>query len=192
MLAKSHCICSIALAQAGLLATDHLLTSKPISLIIMLAATGVGALLPDIDEHNSTASRNSPINFSFFLRHRGIAHSLVGWAFFSGVLYFLMNYFRPIALKSSIFNNDWGCLWLGFVIGYLLHLVEDGFSRGGINWLWPLTKNPLRLWPHYKVGAKFEKFVTFIAKVAIVVMTAYWLVFYLKINYPSFLEKFSL
>ncbi|MBP2057938.1 inner membrane protein [Lactobacillus colini] len=186
MLARAHCICSIAIAEAGLFATNHLIENKPIPLLIMLAATGVGALLPDVDQHNSTASRNSPVNFSFFFRHRGITHTIVGWLIFSSALYYFMNYFRKVPLTLTIFRNDWGCLWLGLVVGYILHLVEDGFSRGGINWLWPLTSKPLKLWPFYKVGGKFEKFLTFLAKLAILIVSFYWIYLFLAGNYQLF------
>lgn len=186
MLARAHSLCSIAITEAGLLVTHHLDTSRPVPLLIMLAATSVGALLPDVDQRNSTASRNSPINFSFFFRHRGITHTIVGWLIFSFVLYFVMNYFRPIPLTNIIFNDDWGCLWLGLVIGYILHLVEDGFSRGGINWFWPLTKKPLKLWPHYKVGGKFEHFLTFLAKLSLLGVSFYWIYLFLAGNYQLF------
>lgn len=186
MLARAHSLCSIAIVEAGLLATHHLVTNRPVPLLIMLAATGVGALLPDVDQHNSTASRNSPINFSFFFRHRGITHTIVGWIVFSVILYYLMNYFRIIPLNAAIFSDDWGCLWLGLVVGYILHLIEDGFSRGGINWLWPLTKKPLKLWPHYKVGGKFENFLTFLAKLSLLGVSFYWIYLFLAGNYRFF------
>ena len=90
MLAQSHRIFSIALVEFGLIATDSFLT-HPASNIALLLATGIGASLPDIDQHNSKVSRKSPINFSMFLRHRGITHSLLGWIIFAVILYFLMN-----------------------------------------------------------------------------------------------------
>lgn len=87
MLTKSHRICSIAIVELSLLLTNRLLID-PVNNIIILAATAIGASLPDIDEYNSSASKKSVINFSLFLRHRGITHSFLGWAIFSGGILF--------------------------------------------------------------------------------------------------------
>ncbi len=66
MLTKSHRICSIAIVELSLLLTNRLLID-PVNNIIILAATAIGASLPDIDEYNSSASKKSVINFSLFL-----------------------------------------------------------------------------------------------------------------------------
>lgn len=175
MLTRSHRLFSIAVVELGLIATDTFLTN-PVSNVVLLLATGVGASLPDIDEYNSTTSRKSPINFSLFLRHRGITHSLLGWIIFSTILYFCMNYFSPIALSMSKSPNYWESIWLGLVIGYLLHLIEDSFSRQGVAWLMPFSKKKRhRKFLHYKVGGAFEKTITLLATLSIVLMSIYWL-----------------
>lgn len=172
MLIKSHRLCSIAVVEAGLIATNIYL-KNPLADVVMLAATAVGASLPDIDHYNSTVSRKSPINFSLFLRHRGITHTLLGWVIFTGVLYFLMNLFLPIRLRPFKLTY-WTGLWLGLVIGYFLHLLEDSFSTQGVNWLAPFHKaNTHGKFLRYKVGGPFEKMVSFIASAAILGMTAY-------------------
>lgn len=174
MLTRSHRLVSVAAVELGLIATDNFLVN-PTSNIVLLFATAVGASLPDIDEYNSTVSRKSLINFSLFLRHRGITHSLLGWLIFSGGLYFLMNYFMPIKIKPFIVPNYWGSLWLGLVIGYFLHLLEDSFSNQGVDWLTPffVRKNHSKFL-HYKVGGPFEHLVTFLASMGIICMTIYW------------------
>lgn len=175
MLTRSHRLCSVALVELGLFASNAFLTN-PISNIVILVATGIGASLPDIDEYNSSTSRKSLINFSLFLRHRGITHSLLGWLFFSAGLFFLMNHFMPIQLKAHALPNWWGSLWLGLTIGYFLHLIEDSFSKEGIDWFVPFKKKKFhRSWFHYKVGGWFEKLLTFIAVVSIAIMTACWI-----------------
>lgn len=172
MLIKSHRLCSIAIVEAGLIVTN-LYLKNPLADVIMLTATGVGASLPDIDHYNSTVSRKSPINFSLFLRHRGVTHTLLGWLIFTGVLYFLMNLFLPIRLRPLKLTY-WTSLWLGLVIGYFLHLLEDSFSTQGVNWLSPFHKaNTRGKFLRYKVGGLFEKMISFIAFVAILAMTAY-------------------
>lgn len=139
MLTRSHRICSIAIVELSLLLTNRLLID-PVNNIIILAATAIGASLPDIDEYNSSASKKSVINFSLFLKHRGITHSFLGWAIFSGGLYYLMNKFIPIHINNLTSQNYWSALWFGLVIGYFLHLVEDSFSKQGVEWLAPFYK----------------------------------------------------
>ena len=55
VLTRSHRLFSIAVVELGLIATDTFLTN-PVSNVVLLLATGVGASLPDIDEYNSTTS----------------------------------------------------------------------------------------------------------------------------------------
>lgn len=174
MLARSHRICSIALVEAGLLVTN-LMLKNPVQNIIILLATGVGSSLPDLDEYNSKASRKSLINFSLLLKHRGLTHSLLGLFIFSWGSYYLMNWVSPFKIQPLMINNYWACVWLGLIIGYFLHLVEDSFSNQGVDWLWPFIKRKGRPWLHYKVGGFLEKFIGTIAYVGIVLMSLYWL-----------------
>lgn len=175
MLTRSHRLCSIALVELGLIASNAFI-ADPASNLITLLATGVGASLPDIDEYNSTTSRKSPINFSLFLRHRGVTHSFLGWLVFSIGLYFIMNHFIPIQFRSWQLPNWWGSIWLGLILGYFLHLVEDSFSKRGVDWWAPFVKKRRH---HsifrYKVGGFFEKFITLIAFLGIIMMSCYWL-----------------
>ena len=152
MLTRSHRICSIAIVELSLLLTNRLLID-PVNNIIILAATAIGASLPDIDEYNSSASKKSVINFSLFLKHRGITHSFLGWAIFSGGLYYLMNKFIPIHINNLTSQNYWSALWFGLVIGYFLHLVEDSFSKQGVEWLAPFYKKKRNF---------FKKFLTYL------------------------------
>lgn len=182
MLTRSHRLCSVALIEAALM-TSHNLMVNPVSNVILLVATAIGASLPDIDEYESSVSRKSVINFSLFLRHRGITHSLLGWLVFSGLLYFLMNWLMPIKLVWPKIPDYWSSLWLGLIVGYFLHLVEDGFSKQGVQWLAPFYKNYPHHFLHYKVGGLFEKLIALISFLAILLMTGNWLyLLWLKLN----------
>lgn len=174
MLGRSHRICSVAIVELGLLSTN-LILKNPVANVLLLVATAIGASLPDLDEYNSSASRKSIINFSLFLRHRGITHSLLGWGFFSYALYWGMNHLYPFKIVPNIIHNYWGCIWLGLVIGYLLHLVEDSFSNQGVNWLAPLVKRTGKPLLHYKVGGWFEKLLASVAYFGIILMSLYWI-----------------
>ncbi len=174
VLTRAHRLTSVAIVEFGLIATNHLFTN-PVANFMLLFATAVGASLPDIDEYNSSASRKSIINFSLFLRHRGITHSLIGFLVFAGGLYYLMNKLMPIQFKSFTLLNYWTALWLGLVIGYFLHLIEDSFSHQGVDWLAPfLRSKKKRILLHYKVGGIFEQIITLIAYVSIILMSLYW------------------
>ena len=174
MLTKSHRICSIAIVELTLLLTNRLFID-PVNNIIILAATAIGASLPDIDEYNSSASKKSIINFSLFLKHRGITHSFLGWAIFTTLLYYAMNKFLPIRINNFTSQNYWSAIWFGLVIGYFLHLIEDSFSKQGVDWLAPFYKKKRRLRFYYKVGGCFESFINIISYVAVIVMTFYWI-----------------
>lgn len=84
MLTRSHRICSIAIVELSLLLTNRLLID-PVNNIIILAATAIGASLPDIDEYNSSASKKSVINFSLFLNIVGLLILSLAGPFFLAV-----------------------------------------------------------------------------------------------------------
>lgn len=174
VLTRSHRLFSIAIVEFGLIAS-HSVQIRPVSTLIIIAATGIGSSLPDIDEYNSTASRNSPINFSLFLHHRGITHSLLGLILFAGLLYFLMNHFIPLKIDFNPLPDYWTSIWCGLVIGYLLHLIEDSFSKQGVAWLAPFFKRPHRFFITYKVNGLFEKSIASAAYLSIILMSLYWL-----------------
>lgn len=181
MLTRSHRLCSIAIVELGMLMTNSLQFGL-LQNAVIIGATAIGASLPDIDEYNSSTSRKSVINFSLFLRHRGITHSLLGWVAFSTGLYFLMNYFSAIKLQWPIMQPSyWECIWLGLVIGYFLHLIEDSFSKQGVQWFAPFSRKSSHHFINYKVGGIIEKLSVFIAIIGICVMTVYLIYLFLKI-----------
>ena len=100
--------------------------------------------LPDIDTPKSKIGRKLPfisIPLSFFVKHRGITHSIfpiIG-------LYILFDYFNL------------GYLALAIALGYFTHLIGDGVSKEGVNFLYPLTTLHLR--GFFKVGGKTESII---------------------------------
>jgi|TARA_Y100000310_G_scaffold186143_2_gene186224 inner membrane protein len=105
----------------------------------VLIASGI----PDIDEPKSKFGRklgflSEILNFIF--RHRGIFHSV----FLGGVIsYFLW-----------AFNASLG---YGFFIGFLSHLIADGFTLQGINFIYPFKQ--LRLSGFVRTGGKLESII---------------------------------
>ena len=95
-------------------------------LIFVLFASG----LPDIDHPGSKYGRKLGIiskAINFVAGHRGIFHSL----FFALLISFLF----------WLFNETIG---YGVFVGYLSHLIGDGFSKEGVNLLYPFTKLEMR------------------------------------------------
>lgn len=174
MLARSHRLCSLALVELGLL-TANLLVKNSFQNMGLLLATAIGSSLPDLDQYGSAASRRSLINFSLLFRHRGITHCLLGWLVFSYLSYRLMNWLLPFKIEGQMLAHFWPCLWLGFSIGYLLHLLEDSFSRQGVDWFWPLFRKQSHSFGRYKVGGCYEKILAAFAFLAIMGMSLYWL-----------------
>lgn len=109
--------------------------------IIYFALVLFGAVLPDIDNENSKVGRHAKIIGKIF-RHRGIFHSLI----FAVVLCGLIWYFIGSPYGIALF------------IGYASHLLIDGFTRQGTNFLHPIAK--LHLSGFIETG-KIGEFVVF-------------------------------
>lgn len=120
--------------------------------IVPIAAAVVGSLLPDIDHDNSSINNRlkmskgayillaagllyyskDPIAYAAavilivigFSRHRAITHSLISVV----GMYFLTGY-----LSDAI--------QLGVMVGYVMHLFADFFTKQGIELLFPYGKN---------------------------------------------------
>lgn len=107
-----------------------------------------GALLPDIDHPGSYMGRRSKLLSrvtSRTLGHRGGTHSLL----FAALVYALFVWIRNVYFTKAAFFVPF---WL--LCGYLLHLLEDSFSKDGVNWFWPFTKHKA------KSGGRFAYYST--------------------------------
>ncbi len=99
----------------------------------------VGSILPDIDSKTSIVSKKMPVG-SFFTRilcgHRGMMHTpfnlIILWTIFG-----LLNMIFHIPVMFM----------LSMTIGYLLHLIQDSFTKRGIMWLYPFKDNYYRIMP---------------------------------------------
>lgn len=101
-------------------------------------ALGVGSLFPDIDHPSSFLGKRNKIASGITnktLGHRGGTHSLLGAA----IIFVLGTIVQFHYLSASGQNATF---WL--MIGYVMHLIEDSFSREGIHWLWPYKKKRKR------------------------------------------------
>jgi inner membrane protein len=124
----------------------------PLSLLVSKAAyycaVGFGALLPDIDNARSTLGRKFGIISKEIQRvagHRTIMHSLLGLVlvalFAIGlecvVIYSLglQGYIVPADLISTSH-----LVLVGMLFGYIMHIVADALTLGGVPLFWPNRK----------------------------------------------------
>ena len=93
--------------------------------LLFLGFVLVGALMPDVDTPESTLGRKTGILsrlLRFLAGHRGIFHSVFAAILFSGLVW--------------MFNQTYG---LALFIGYASHLLIDGLTKSGINFLHPVA-----------------------------------------------------
>ncbi|MBO0481521.1 metal-dependent hydrolase [Candidatus Enterococcus courvalinii] len=152
MMYKNHLLVSNAVAIPIMGFTDSLTVSSVVAL-------SLGALLPDIDEPESFIGRRTR-GLSDLLKivfgHRGITHSLV-FIVFVGLLII------PTASKIGFVSFG---IW--FTVGVFLHIFEDSFSNGGVNWLLPISEKTYHL-PIYSTGSLIEFMIGMVALVWLVI-----------------------
>ena len=121
MLAKTH----LAFGFLSALVAMPFLNIE--SKIIFTSLVLLGSLFPDIDTPKSKISSYIPILpriINLFLGHRGVFHSI----FFAILIPYGITYLTSPAYGIAIF------------IGYISHLMIDGITEQGINFLNPIAK----------------------------------------------------
>ncbi|MBI4150997.1 metal-dependent hydrolase [Candidatus Woesearchaeota archaeon] len=124
MLGRTHLAIGILCA---LLVLPFISVPSKLLFVILVA---FGALLPDVDHEKSKINRLCPVTkiIPVFFKHRGFFHSLFVPALIYGVFWY--------------FNEQF--VGLSLVFGYLTHLVSDGMTRMGVNFLHPLSNWQMR------------------------------------------------
>lgn len=124
-----------------------------------------GALIPDMDEGGNRLWGLVPYGNSvgrvlsqIFYKHRTITHSLLGLF----LVYKGLEWLIPKLANSNFIDSR--ILVASIVIGYLSHLIADGFTKEGLPLLFPLTFkfgippiSALRI----TTGSWVEKFIVF-------------------------------
>lgn len=103
---------------------------------LVMVGLVIGSLLPDLDHPQSTLSRMIPIVGGLLSRltgHRGILHSIVGviicWLVCGGLMIPAVAVTQDARLSAHIFA--------GLMIGYILHIVADSLTKGGVRLFYP-------------------------------------------------------
>jgi len=138
MVGKTHIVGGLALASLLSLSLYKTEFIDEENLIVqqatLLASSGLGALLPDIDHKNSSVSHQAPL-VSFFVRlfftHRGFLHSPLCMLLLTAACYVVAK-----AVGSEI--GYW--IGEGVVIGYASHLLLDSLNPTGIPLFYPYKK----------------------------------------------------
>jgi inner membrane protein len=165
--------------------SPHCLGPQPATLpeqaaikLIYYGAAALGALVPDIDNARSTLGRRMGIVSREIQKHAGhrtIFHSLVGllltaavmWAVQQGVALALLRLGWPHTAEALFAN----VALFGLLVGYLLHLIADSLTLGGVPWLWPSHERfgfpPKRSW-RFRSGSRAEPVVVVAVSVAVV------------------------
>lgn len=149
MLAYSHQVTSVGLVEGGAVLTHGIAMNSFSTGIALLVFADLGSLVPDVDQKDSLINYLLPVKLDNYFKHRGMTHSLIGFLIFAFCSYFLLKLFAPIEFANFELTSVRYCAWLGLVIGYFLHLVEDSFSQAGIRWLQPFSSYDKWAYEHY-------------------------------------------
>lgn len=157
MLGKTHLMVG-ALAGAALAA--NLQADIPTS-IGMWAAGGLGALLADIDTPGSMISRRArPARLLvFWLKHRGVTHSLLILCF--------------VGLLAYRLAAEFG---IALALGHASHLLADMMTKDGVPLLWPYPRRLHVLPPFFRLttGGLIEQLVSLAATIGLLWFLVHW------------------
>ena len=128
----------------------------------------IGSMFPDIDIKNSKISQQAKITSSVInglFGHRGFVHS---------PMLAVIIYFVAWALLNKFGVTEYAPIYIGFVAGFVIHLLCDMFTRGGIPLFSPFTNRKFRF-TNLETGSKLEILTTLLICAACV-GSAYFLI----------------
>lgn len=141
--------------------TFHESNNGPMLVAIVVGASIVGSLMPDIDHRGSYMGKKLPILsflFSKSLGHRGATHA--------PLLLLLMSILLAGATTSLLpFSDDIKMMIIagitGLCLGALSHVLLDALTPSGVPALYPLSKKKFRI-AQFKTGGMLEHGLTVI------------------------------
>ncbi|MBW1606030.1 metal-dependent hydrolase [Lactobacillus sp. Sy-1] len=136
-LRRTHIAASEALVLGGLFVTNQPIAVEMISVL----GVWIGAQMPDIDVKNTRINRFFGVfGFIFAIqKHRTWTHSI--WSvLLMGAAAKSLPVFKLMEANFANINFQRVFYWAVFA-GYLLHLIEDSFSKQGVRWFYPITVN---------------------------------------------------
>ena len=159
---------------------------------IFFGCAALGALTPDIDNARSTIGKRAGFvsrGIQALAGHRTIFHSLFGLllvgAFIWGAEYALGHALYNLGFvragealgagigPDGVLASGRAVAFIAFLLGYLLHIIADGLTYGGVPLLWPNHTRfgfpPERRW-RFHTGSRAEVIVVTAVAVAVVVL----------------------
>jgi inner membrane protein len=183
------------LLGAPLPADSHTLADALLLKGVFYSMAALGALTPDIDNARSTIGKRAGFvsrGIQAIAGHRTIFHSLFG-LFMVGLIVWGAQYALGFALDDLGFHRAAAALGVGspagiaagtvrgvaliaFLLGYLLHIIADGLTLGGVPLFWPNPTRigfpPERKW-RFRTGSWREPVVV-VAVAALVIVLLYF------------------
>ena len=174
MLGKTHITLGLGLGalSATTFSAITQTTFSALDLSIFYGAVTLGALLPDIDEPNSTIGRKT-IGISNAIKtlcgHRGLTHSIAFIALVS-LLSLLAcalggDILREIPLIASyvevanLQGDNIEIFAFGLVLGCVFHLIGDMLTISGVPLMLPFNAKPYHIFPpflRFKTGSMWD------------------------------------
>lgn len=164
MTARTH----DAFALASLVTIAAFYQPENLNLTTFVAAiivADVGSIIPDMDQASNklwdllpAGDQLGKIFRRIFLGHRTLSHSLLGVF----VIYKLLKWLPFKVLNPSFIDPK--IIFISVVIGYISHLVLDGFTKEGLPLLFPLRINfgiPLLKSLRIKAGTWIENIIVY-------------------------------
>lgn len=139
-------------------------------MLSLAAASAVGSLAPDMDLPTSTVGKKvKPIAIVInkMFGHRTITHAPL-WIIPLVILYIMM----PKFLTSPNIPI-WQSALLGYIAGYICHLIGDILTKGGIPLLYPFSKKRVHL-TNIESGAH-DVILSIIVIVTIILLEVAWI-----------------
>ena len=165
MRGESHLIASFMISLPTIWALYSMAPDAMTDVIVyVLGGVLLGCLLPDVDASDAKVMHGywRPIGlFGKYLfykpmtwilrtrydektyqeKHRGYLHSFIGcflatiyFAIPIAILFLHSTYVMLLPLETTIWV--W-VIWSGLPFGFLMHLVEDSFTKSGVRWIFP-------------------------------------------------------
>lgn len=130
MMGHTHALIGSCLALGAAIASH----ADPNHTLLMLAAGGLAALIPDIDHPQAPIRRKlGCIGHLLFsgLKHRGVTHSLLAL----------------VAIGAAALTSLPWLIGVVVTIGYLSHILADMLTVSGLPVFWPYKKDSYHLIP---------------------------------------------
>lgn len=164
MTGKTHIVAGFLSGELLSVYLGFPIVTVPAGLIV--GASMIGSLVPDIDHAKSTISTSNAVTKSVsravtsVSKHRGFVHTPVFVFLVVALLSLTSLLGRPLGWQMA----------LGFAVGMISHLLLDSLNPTGIMWLWPILVEPVHF-AAIRTSSKLERLFRAVLVIVSVVIT---------------------